>query len=467
MNPYHWRIVWSLVVTTVFLAVGGPYFPSLPSSSMESGLFWTNKVYPNRTFDVVFIGDSHIYRGIDPKTVEGALASFDSLSVFNFGFSSAALDTSFVDAAIDLLNPKSKQPILVLGVNPSSVTDENMVNRHYNQEKNRPVSELLQRRYLNPYFSYFDPTSPAILRNTYQGKKEGYFQEHHLNGWVASNKYPKDVWKDYWMMERSYLTAKIDTAAIQRLLQRIRKWKAQGIEVIAFRPPAVEHFEKVLNDKSHYPEQAVIAQLKAVGCHWIEVENRYSYETYDGSHLDEASAVRLSAYLGRKIRNYLENKNQPKPNLVPKVHSIQTFEGEILSPWKTTDAAKQIQSTSVSGKQSLELPPNAFSSTYVLALDSLLSQNLYIRSSCWIKSTPLQQEDAVVLVISIENEAGTLLWKGQKLAEQAINSTNWTKLTLDTAYKQDKKGAVLKIYVWNNGTVPVVVDDMDVQIEQQ
>lgn len=465
MNPYHWRIVWSLVVTAVFLAVGGPYFPSLPSSSMESGLFWTNKAYPNQTFDVVFIGDSHIYRGIDPKTVEGALTPFDSLTVFNFGFSSAALDTSFVDAAIDLLNPQSKQRILVLGVNPSSVTDENMVNRHYNQEKNRPVSELLQRRYLNPYFNYFDPTSPATLRNTYRGKKEGYFQDHHMNGWVASNKYPKDVWKDYWMMERSYLTAKIDTAAIQRLLQRIQQWKAQGIEVIAFRPPAVEHFEKVLNEKSHYPEQAIITQLKAVGCHWIDVENRYSYETYDGSHLEEASAVRLSAYLGEKIRNYLENKNNP--NSLPKWSSAQTFEEDILPPWTTTAATKIINSASFSGKRSLQLPPNAFSSTYVLGLDNLLFQNLYIRSSCWIKSETPQKEDGVVLVISIENEDGTLLWKGRKLAEQAINSTHWTKLTLDTAYQQIEQGAVLKVYVWNNGIAPVVVDDLEVQIEQQ
>ena len=120
---------------------------------MASGLFWQHKIFPNQQFDVVIAGDSRIYRGIDPASIESVLSKNGPVRVFNFGFSSVGLDSAYLQDAVCLIDTSSARPILILGVSPSSLADENMANIHYYQEKNRSYSEQFQRKYLNNYFN--------------------------------------------------------------------------------------------------------------------------------------------------------------------------------------------------------------------------------------------------------------------------------------------------------------------------
>lgn len=465
MSSYGWRILISTILTILLVWIAGATFPSSPSSTMLSELFWTNKAYPNQQYDMVFIGDSRIYRGIDPDTIARKLQPYAPFRVFNFGFSSAGLDTALMDAGAALLDSSSKRRVIVLGVTPSALADENLVNTHFHQEKNRPTTELWQRRYINPYFSYFDPTTPVLFRNAYRGHQEGYFQEYKMNGWIASTKVPANVWEDFWMVEQGFKKAVFSLAVRKKLIQKIAEWTKQGIQVFAFRPPAVKHFEEVEDKLSGISQTALIAQIEAVGGTWIDIPDRYNYITYDGNHLEKPSALRLSAFLGESIKNSLQEKTTPSTKLI--WADYQNFETKFSNPWQNVLDDAFVQTSPYSGVTVYQLAPQAFSCTYLQNLDSLMNQNLYIHATCWTKAENFKKEAQISLVISIENNGEALFWQGGQFGEQALDFATWNRLGNKANYANNKAGSVLKIYVWNNSDSRVLIDDFQIKVEQK
>ncbi len=459
MNAWVLRIFISALLTICLLCLCRPLIPPIPSSSMLSGLFWCNKVDPGKLFDVVFMGDSRIYRGIDPETVEKELDEFDKPEVFNFGFSSAGLDTAFLNDGAKLLNPDAAKRIIVLGVSPSALADENMMNTHYYQEKNRPATEFWQRRFINPYLSIFDPGNPALIRNKYRKNNEGYFQEYKMNGWIASVKKPIDVWKDHWMIEQGYKKAEWSLKYQKFLIDKIAEWEKSGIQVFAFRPPAVKHFEKSENEFSDFHEKAIAAQIEAAGGEWIVVEDRYSYQTYDGNHLMKYSAQRLSAFLGNAISKCLKNTS--------KIHLLTTlndFESPEMKYWQLVAMDKKNAFNGNSGHLVL---PKTFSAAFVLPLDELPNNKLMIRTSCWMKSVDINVNSNSYLVISVESEGESLFWQGQKIFDHILDKSDWNRVMLSASYLNNKPGAVLKVYVWNNSKIPVSIDNFKIQIDRE
>lgn len=459
MNAYRQRMLLSLGLTVVLLTIGGWYFPEVPSSSMKSDSFWSNKVEPKQQFDVVFIGDSRIYRGISPTTVTKELSEIDSLSVFNYGFSSAGLDTAFMDAGAALLNPNSKHRIIVLGVTASSLADENSVNRHHWQEKNRHPIEIWQRKYINAYLSFFDPTSPLVLRNTYRGEKVGYYQNHQPNGWIASDKLPRDEWKEFWHVQNTYPTTEFSTAVRENLIRKVAEWEAEGIQVFGFRPPAAAHFEAV--ETTCYPEEALKRQFEAVGGTWIEILNRRTYLTYDGNHLEEQSARKLSSFVGKAIKSSLQAK---EGSLF--LSSTLDFESNPSRFWQSFQPELLTKEQALQGKTAYLVKPQSYSCTYVHSLDSFLNQNVYIRASCWMKTAEGEQDAEAILVFSIQDAKETILWKGARMTQQSLNPSKWNQLSELANYVNNTANCTLKAYVWNKGDTAVVIDQLQIEVFQ-
>ncbi|MBL4650910.1 MAG: hypothetical protein JKY03_14355 [Aureispira sp.] len=460
MNTYLQRMLLSLGLTIVLLAIGGWYFPEIPSSSMQSDFFWSNKVQPNRQFDVVFIGDSRIYRGISPTIITRELSEIDSFTVFNYGFSSAGLDTVFLDAGAALLNSNSKkQRILVLGVTASSLADENLANQHHWQEKNRHPAEIWQRKYMNSYLSFFDPSSPLVLRNTYRGEKSGYYQKYQKNGWIASDKLPRDDWAGYWHIQNTYPTVKFSRSVRENLIKKVAEWEAEGIQVFGFRPPAAAHFEAI--ETKYYPEEALTTQFEAVGGTWIEIPNRTTYITYDGNHLEEESAKKLSEVVGKAIKNSLDRKKRPVL-----LRTALDFETNSPQHWELFQPQFLTKEEAFQGKKAYIVKPQSYSCTYISSLDSFLNQNLYIRTSCWMKTKNKEQRANAVLVFSIQDANEVLLWKGTNLMTQSLNPSKWNQLSVAANYVNNSAGCILKAYVWNKGDTTVVIDELQVEVVQ-
>lgn len=452
---YHFRLLGTIGLTLLGLALAGPLLPNLPTSSMQADWFWSHKVDPQQQFDVVFIGDSRIYRGISPDDFAQAFAPNKSIRVFNFGFSSAGLDTAFMQAGARLLDPETAHPILVLGITTSALADENLVNTHFWQEYRRSPWARWQRQHLNPSLSYFDPTSPEVLYQQLTGQQVGYYQDHQANGWIASDKHPRRVWENDAHVRRTYPNTMFSQALRQRLLDQVATWQAQGIQVVAFRPPAAPNLEALEMVPSYFPEIALKAQLKGLGALWLELPDRTKYETYDGNHLIEGSARQLSKDLGVLLRQAL----QPKTVLFQLEQNFEPGGAAFLHPAQDPKAPQ--------GPQVQRLVTTPFSHTLEASLTTQGALEIEVKGWVRFESLPDSAQQPV-LVVSIQDASATHLWKGQLVREQMLVPTIWNYVHLKVTYPLAHKGSTIRAYVWNPSPgAPLLIDGLTLKTWRQ
>ena len=436
------------------------FLPAKPSSSTASGLFWHHKIHTNDRYDMVIVGDSRIYRGVDPACIEKLMGGDQAIKVFNFGFSSAGLDSAFIEDAIRLLDTNAQPPILVLGVSPSALADENMRNIHYYQEKNRSYTEQLQRRYLNTFLGNFDPSAPSLVRNLLVDNKEGYFQKHYKNGWIASEKIPTDLWKDLWMLEDGYKKAVWSLYYQTRLIHLIAGWEARGIEVIAFRPPAAAHFESAENTLSQFRESAIAAQIEAVGGTWIDIKDRYQYQTYDGSHLLKSSAQKLSIYLAKQIKKRLFEQSPPLYSTTNSMEQFTLRNWSDMNPFMRSD-------TAFKGNFSNRIAAGGFSSTFSLPMAEIKADDLQVEATAWVWAGYQMNLNDAYLVVALERNDSSIMWDAQALKPQLLDTLTWNSVQHQLNIAAASEDSELKVYVWNNGNKDLWVDEFDVQLKKR
>ncbi|TAE56481.1 MAG: hypothetical protein EAZ89_04655, partial [Bacteroidetes bacterium] len=97
---------------------------------------------------------------------------------------------------------------------------------------------------------------------------------------------------------------------VQQLLAKVPVWRARGLRVFAFRPPSTPAMEALEDELSQLNYKDLARDLTAAGVIWIETRSE-PYRSYDGSHLDAASAERFSEELGGRIEKSLINPLAP------------------------------------------------------------------------------------------------------------------------------------------------------------
>jgi hypothetical protein len=134
--------------------------------------------------------------------------------------------------------------------------------------------------------------------------------------------------------------------------------------------------------------------------------------------------------------------------------------------WSQPDENKIILDGS---NRMLQLNPNDYSVSFGYSLDSLNppygTHELVVRAGIWAKARIAIQS---VLVISVEKNGKSLLWKGVDMNEFLHDKNAMNFVTnyciLDKALLQEK-GLILKVYAWNTGKEPLLLDDLSVRIE--
>ena len=140
---------------------------------------------------------------------------------------------------------------------------------------------------------------------------------------------------------------------------------------------------------------------------------------------------------------------------------------ENTSPyWSAPDEAKIIKTAR---NAAFLLEPGAYSVSFEYDLDSLTANPLgyIVRANVWAKATSGAK---AVYVISVEKEGKSLLWKAVEAGDfihdrHAFNFvTNFAVLDNEIL---SEKGLKLKVYAWNTGKEPVVLDNFSVRIEMR
>ncbi|MFZ4546437.1 MAG: hypothetical protein ACOYN4_03340 [Bacteroidales bacterium] len=139
---------------------------------------------------------------------------------------------------------------------------------------------------------------------------------------------------------------------------------------------------------------------------------------------------------------------------------------ENLVFWSNPDESSIVKTLN---NRTLQLLPDKYSVSFEYPLDSLSvsdsSTDLNIRTGVWARA---KLGAKAIYVISIEKNGKSLIWKAVDIQGfiHDKNTMNFvTNFSVLEAKMLKQKGLNLKVYLWNTGRVPILLEDFSVRIE--
>ncbi|MBD5647492.1 MAG: hypothetical protein HDQ89_07710 [Desulfovibrio sp.] len=261
--------------------------------------FWIQKTHAKQIYDVIAVGDSRVYRGLSPAEMSKELGN---VKIHNFGYRSAGFGLSLIDAAVKKLRPTGEK-IIILGITPHSLTRTAATNSHFRECKAQfPYPTIL--RYLEKFFG--SHTTRASVMNLFdkQNLESAPYEFAHSDGW-AECIFPLNPEVGIPIYQKRFSKNKVDGHVTEALLKKVNELSRSGYKVFGYRPPTFSQMEELENSCSGFDEGAFIRAFEAAGGQWIPLDDRFSFDSYDGSHLVGSSARKLSRELGKKIQERL------------------------------------------------------------------------------------------------------------------------------------------------------------------
>ena len=291
MKKYFILISTTIAIIVLFkLLLPGP----TNNKEMESS-FWSNKTHSTNDFDIIACGDSRIYRGISSDILRNIKLD---LSFLNLGYSSAGLSNEYLDFVVSKFNPESKKNILIVGISPHSLTKEAKKNVALKSYLKLSCFEVFRYRYLSSFLKEFAPYKPLKL---IKQKKNNYLQTYNEDGWVASDNIKPDSTRALKSYKKIFNEYKVSQNDMLLTINKLKQLALSGINVIAFRVPTTVQMERLEDSISGYDESFVKNSLIQHSINYLDFQNS-DFASYDGSHLNEKSARKLSEQIGEKIK---------------------------------------------------------------------------------------------------------------------------------------------------------------------
>ncbi len=314
------KVILTLLLSLVVLAIIAFITNNKMDDENYKALF-VHKVFTKQKYDIIIAGDSRIYRGISAEIIGDKL----HLSALNLGFSSGGHSKLLFDLIDKHLNNNSPNKIIILGITPASLTDRAAENGHIKRILNRKKEEVLEYEYLFPIKLFFAPTTPYRIRKKLRNKPSNdYRQEFHTDdGWIASwydSPIPYRALKSY---KDKFIKMKPENEIIQALYKKVSEWKSKGIKVYGFFVPSSKNMNELEKVVADFNSDKFLKGFLNAGGYWINIENQYS--SFDGSHLEKESAIRLSKEIAQKISNKNIIRNY-QPNIkINDIYDIKDF----------------------------------------------------------------------------------------------------------------------------------------------
>ncbi len=263
--------------------------------------FWLKKTFDNNKYDVIICGDSRVYRGVSPQAMN---SEFENTDILNFGFSSGGYSDIMYRAINHRLDSKSERKILILGISPYSLTPRAAQNKSLYHYQNIKREERIENQYFSGVLEFFIPFTPIELERKMIGKSflNPKIETFNSSGWVASdfvNRDPEYALKSY---QTTFNNNQVSEQLVHKLCLQISEWKSEDIEIYAYRPPTTNKMVTLEDSLSGFKQSEIILALKEAGAQWIDLSDQ-TYYSYDGSHLQEKSAIQFSIDLAQKINH--------------------------------------------------------------------------------------------------------------------------------------------------------------------
>jgi hypothetical protein len=276
--------------------------------------YWRCKVEWRERAHAILAGNSRIYRGLDPSAFEKALGP--GKIALNAGFSSTVWSKSYLDYLEQALI-QGRTACIVLGIDPNSLVRPfyrpggAYEETGFGQALEDAAKTRIPADWEARWGSVFRRLRPFPLAASSEKTEENYLQKFHSNGWVESDYVRPDL-GSYIRETRKRLPeiSPVDPETLERLTERIRKWRHQGIEVLGFRPPTTRETDLFEDEIFRFDEREVAESVRSAGGCWVVLSEKEGFFSYDGSHLNPDSARRLSRSLAVSLKQCLERNAQ-------------------------------------------------------------------------------------------------------------------------------------------------------------
>ena len=164
------------------------------------------------------------------------------------------------------------------------------------------------------------------------------------------------------------------------------------------------------------------------------------------------------------VNKFFNKTEQIKESVI--LTSANNFETDSINYWSTPSKQDLTGFQSLFGKKSQIIRSKSYSSAFSFPLDSLQYGNLKILYDCWVLPKNYRNTKDALLVVSVENNAGNVYWKGFPIDDQIIDNNQWNHLFAFTDFKLDKPNCTLKVYLWNNSNNEIQIDDFRIVIKK-
>ena len=267
---------------------------------------WVIKTRNTETFPIVFGGDSRVFRGLSPEQFS---AEFDNLPAFNYAYWANGYGKNYLRGIESKIDTAADLRIIVLGLTPHSLTKKTARSAHYHWELKRSKETVLQTIHFSRIQELFAPYGAIDLFEKVTGKSKpnNYRITYHPNGWVESYWIKQDTSHSARFYKNLFKDDPVSEEVIDGLLEFVERWTAEGIHVVAYRPPTSHTIRQYEHERGGFREQEFVDQFTGAGGIWIDISPD-DYQTFDGSHLEHNSARRLATDLAREVRSRIESR---------------------------------------------------------------------------------------------------------------------------------------------------------------
>jgi len=162
-----------------------------------------------------------------------------------------------------------------------------------------------------------------------------------------------------------------------------------------------------------------------------------------------------------RIEEFFNISKLNKDSLI--YNSINHYEQLYLENWSNLKNDQLIE-VAFEKKKSYLLKANSFSSVFSFPLDSIPFQELRITADCWILSPNYKLSNNTALILSVEDENGSIVWKSRAIDGQLIDGKQWNNIFNFIDYNHKRPNCILKAYVWNTSDNEAMIDNFRVMI---
>jgi hypothetical protein len=261
--------------------------------------FFRMKLAWSAEADITVLGNSQVYRGMDPR---GFAQTCPGPKVLNFGFSGTLMRPEYLEASLKSLRPDGPR-VLLVGVNPLEFKDRRLsdgfvIAREHDRQFKLPwqIEATLQ-----PVLHRLRPLEapiPGARRVTWDFRPDGF---------VASNSPPREVGAARQNRYRNeYLSKPFSPEMYEGMLAQLAKLRQAGYRVLLFSTYSSPAFEAIDVEMTGLDDARLAADAARYDLTFLPL-SVHGLRSYDGTHLDSGSATEFARRLGAAVKHVTGN----------------------------------------------------------------------------------------------------------------------------------------------------------------